>query len=98
MVHRDDNVMSESGRSLANDPALVLAVVAGILESVTARPQPGVVAATPLDMLDGLDSLRLLETVALAEEHFGVQVDTGGLDALQTVGDIVRLITALAVD
>ena len=40
---------------------------------------------------DGVDSLRLLETVASAEEHFSVQVDTGGLDALATVGDIVRL-------
>ena len=39
----------------------------------------------------GCARLRLLETVVLAEEHFGVQVDTGGLDALATVGDIVRL-------
>ena len=69
------------------NPAEVLAVVTRILESVTARPQPGI----------GADSLRLLETVALAEEHFGVQVDTGGLDALTTVGDIVRLIAPDAV-
>lgn len=74
------------------NPAEVLAVVVDILQSVTARPQPGVTLDTPLDALDGVDSLRLLETVALAEEHFGIQVDTGGLDALATVGDIVRLI------
>ena len=88
MAKRDDRAMN---------PAEVLAVVTRILESVTARPQPGIGMQTPLNMLDGADSLRLLETVALAEEHFGVQVDTGGLDALTTVGDIVRLIAPDAV-
>ena len=49
---------------------------------------------TALYDIDGLDSLRLLETVALAEEACGVQVETGGLGALETLGDIVRLIGA----
>ena len=74
------------------DPAAVLAAVAAILARVTARPQPGLTATTPLDTLDGVDSLRLLETIALAEEQFGVAVDTGGLDNVATVGDIIRLI------
>ena len=86
--------MPPSSPACAPDPAQVLAVVAGILATVTARAQPGIGLDTALSRLDGLDSLRLLETVALAEEHFGVQVATGGLDALATVGDIVRLIAA----
>jgi acyl carrier protein len=49
---------------------------------------------TALHALDGLDSLRLLERVALAEEHFGVMVDTGGLGQMETLGDIVRLVAA----
>ncbi len=85
--------MSQPDQPSANDPAHMLAVVVRILETVTARPQPGIGLDSALDTLDGVDSLRLLETVALAEEQFGVQVDTGGLDALETVGDIVRLIS-----
>ena len=85
--------MSQPDQPSANDPAHMLAVVVRILETVTARPQPGIGLDSALDTLDGVDSLRLLETVALAEEKFGVQVDTGGLDALETVGDIVRLIS-----
>ena len=85
--------MSQPDQPSANDPAHMLAVVVRILETVTARPQPGIGLDSALDTLDGVDSLRLLETVALAEDQFGVQVDTGGLDALETVGDIVRLIS-----
>lgn len=74
------------------DAAAILAVVAAILNRLADRPLPALALSTPLDALDGIDSLRLLETVALAEEHFAVQVDLGGLDGLATVGDIVRLI------
>jgi acyl carrier protein len=75
-------------------PEAVLAAVIRILEQVTRRPQPAAAMATALHALDGLDSLRLLETVALAEEHFGVMVDTGGLGQMETLGDIVRLVAA----
>ena len=76
------------------DEAAVLAAVIGILELVTRRKQPAAGMGTALYDIDGLDSLRLLETVALAEEACGVQVETGGLGALETLGDIVRLIGA----
>ena len=81
-------------RDQALDPAAVLAAVVGIVARVTRRAQPGAAMETKLYDLDGLDSLRLLETVALAEEHFGVQVETGGLGQIETVGDIVRLVAA----
>ncbi len=74
------------------DPQAVLGVVVGIVARVTNRPQPEVALETLLYDVDGLDSLRLLETVALAEEALGVVVDTGGLGQLETVGDIVRLL------
>lgn len=74
------------------DRQAVLGVVVGIVARVTNRPQPEVALETPLYDVDGLDSLRLLETVALAEEALGVVVDTGGLGQLETVGDIVRLL------
>jgi acyl carrier protein len=35
-----------------------------------------------------LDSLRVMETVALIEQQFGVEVDTSRLETLVTVGDI----------
>jgi acyl carrier protein len=76
------------------DHEAVLHVVVGIVARVTNRPQPATAMETMLFELDGLDSLRLLETVALAEEHFGVQVDTGGLGQIETVGDIVRLVAS----
>jgi acyl carrier protein len=49
---------------------------------------------TRLDEVTGLDSLRLVEAIALLEEHFQVVVDTDGLADLRTVGDLVRLILA----
>ena len=78
----------------ALEPAAVLEAVVRILEQVSRRQQPGCAMDTELHALDGVDSLRLLETVALAEEHFGVQVDTGGLGQIETVGDIVRLVAS----
>lgn len=76
------------------DHEAVLQVVVAIVARVTKRPQPAAAMDTMLFELDALDSLRLLETVALAEEHFGVQIDTGGLGQIETVGDIVRLVAS----
>ncbi len=73
---------------------VVLAEVVRILEQVSRRQQPGCTMDSALHELDGVDSLRLLETVALAEEQFGVMVETGGLGQIETVGDIVRLVVA----
>ncbi len=78
----------------ALDPDAVLEAVVRIMEQVSRRKQPGCAMGTALHELDGVDSLRLLETVALAEEQFGVVVETGGLGQIETVGDIVRLVAA----
>ena len=81
-------------RDQARAPEAVLAEVVRIVVRVTRRAQPGAGMETKLYDLDGLDSLRLLEAVALAEEAFGVLVETGGLGQLETLGDIVRLVAA----
>ena len=85
--------MTSSSPPLVSEPAQVLAVVLQIIESVTGQPQPGVTAQSAIDTLDSVDSLRLLEIIALSEEHFGVETDTGGFDNIDTVGDIVWLIS-----
>ena len=57
--------------------------------------QPNLVASldTGLDEIADLDSLGVMEAVALLESRFGVEVDTGALNHLATVGDIVDLVT-----
>jgi acyl carrier protein len=51
-------------------------------------------ADTPLEDIPGIDSLRLLETVAHLEERFRVEIDTVALDDLRCVRDIVTMIAA----
>ncbi len=67
----------------------VFETVAALLATVCERHFEGVTPATVLADLPGMDSLRLLETVALAEEHFGVEIDTSRLETIETVDDIV---------
>lgn len=52
--------------------------------------------ACPLADVPALDSLRLLEVVALAEERFGLRIEAAGLDGLATVGDVVALLLRAA--
>jgi acyl carrier protein len=40
-----------------------------------------------------MDSLRLLETLALAEEHYGVEIDTRKIETIATVGDIIAALS-----
>jgi len=80
--------------TLSADSAAVLAAVSEIFARVTNQPALVVDMSRRLDAIERLDSLRLLETIALAEEHFGVAVDTSGFGELETVADIVRLLSA----
>ena len=72
----------------------VLAVLRDIFARVTGLPDVILLPSMELADVPYMDSLRLLETVALAEEHFGVTVDTARLESISTVGDIVRLFVA----
>jgi len=67
--------------------------VVRLLRTVCVRRFEGVSPATVLSDLPGMDSLRLLETIALAEEQFGVEIDTRRIETITTVADIVAALT-----
>jgi acyl carrier protein len=73
--------------------AATVAQIAAIIFEVTGQHIPPVARETPLDEIDGLDSLRVIETVALLEDRYGVAVDPHALDRLRTVDDIAWIIT-----
>jgi hypothetical protein len=80
------------GGRAGGDDAEVLAACLVTLRRVTRQSTALLGSATPLDDIEGLDSLKVIETVALLEDHFAVAVDSLSLDGLTTVGDIVRII------
>jgi len=71
-----------------------LELLGGLLRRLCEQPLPDLAPATPLVEIDGLDSVRLLETVALLEEAMGVEFPTEGLDRLEHVADLLRLMAA----
>ncbi len=62
------------------------------LRRVCPAPLPDLPSDTPIEALPELDSLRLVETIALLETQFGVTVDTDGLTDLADLADIAALI------
>lgn len=70
----------------------VAAATVAILGEVCGRPGFAAALDARLDEIIDLDSLRIIEAVALLEEEFGVEVQTDGLEGLATIGDIVRLL------
>lgn len=79
--------------SQATTPNGVLGSTLAILGEVCLQPNLVASLDTGLDELADLDSLRVMEAVALLDSQFGVEVDTGALNHLATVGDIVDLVT-----
>ena len=70
----------------------VLASTLAVLREVSRQPNLVASPDTHLDEIANLDSLNVIEAVALLEGRFGVEVDTGGLNHLATVGDIAGLV------
>ena len=62
------------------------------LRRVCPAPLPDMPPDTPIEAVPELDSLRLVEAVALLEAQFAVTVDTDGLTELATLADIATLI------
>lgn len=52
---------------------------------------------TVLTDIGEIDSMRLLEAVALTEAAFEVQIDTSGLDEMATAGNVVDAVMAALV-
>ena len=70
----------------------VAATTLAVLREVCQQPTLKVSLDMHLDEIADLDSLRTMEAVALLEDRFGVEVDTGALNELATVEDIVSLV------
>ena len=70
----------------------VAATTLTVLREVCQQPTLMVSLDMHLDEIADLDSLRTMEAVALLEDRFGVEVDTGALNELATVEDIVSLV------
>ena len=69
-------------------------LLAGLLRRLCEQPLPELAPDTALAEIDGLDSVRLLEAVALLEEAMGVEFPTQALDGLEHVADLLRLMAA----
>ncbi len=70
----------------------VFAALAPILRRLCQNRLTGLAPETILEELPGLDSLRLIEAMALLEDRFEVEIDTDALGGLRNVADIVKAI------
>lgn len=71
------------------DGARVFDEAAALIRKLCNRADLELTLSTPLADLPDMDSLRIMETVAMLEARFGVEVDTHDLDHLFVVADIV---------
>jgi acyl carrier protein len=71
------------------DTATAFAAFAKTLRRACDASLPDLAPTTILAEVVNIDSLRLLQAIALAEEELGIEIDTGALDAAWTVRDIV---------
>lgn len=76
----------------APDAAAIHRALIATLRRVCPAPLPDLPPETLIDSVPDLDSLRLIEAVALLESHYAVTVDTDGLTELVTLADIAALI------
>ncbi len=74
--------------------AQVLAAFAGVVRRLAGDPSLPVTREHDLMELGTLDSLRLLEAIALTEAACGVEIDAAGLSGLLTVDDLIRAMLA----
>jgi acyl carrier protein len=68
--------------------------VAATVRKVCQQALPGLAPDTYLDELPGMDSLRVLDVVAMMEEQFGVEIDITALDRMYQVQDILHAVRA----
>ncbi len=73
--------------------AAVLAELQNLLRRICEQDRLDLAPETRLDTIPGLDSLRLLQSVAHLEDHFNVEIDAGALEDLSVVADIVAAVT-----
>ncbi len=64
--------------------------VAAILRKLCKAPLADLAPDTCLDELPDMDSLRVLQVVALLEEQFGVEIDAASVDRMSSLGDVLH--------
>jgi len=74
-------------------PRAILDVLARLLGRLCEQDDPSLSPDMLLEDIPGIDSLRLLQAVALLEEHFQVEIDVVALNDLYRVQDILDAIS-----
>ena len=72
----------------------ILAELPDVLRRVCRQDMPDIAETMLLREVPGMNSLRALETIALLEEQFGVEIDVAALQNIKSLGDIVTAIAS----
>jgi acyl carrier protein len=72
----------------------ILGAFSGVLSRLCEQAQLEVSPDMLLADIPGIDSLRLLQAVALLEEHFRVEIDVVALEELNRVSDLLDAISS----
>jgi acyl carrier protein len=75
-------------------PPTMLADVAAVFRAVLLHPDLDLTLATPLENIDGWDSMSHIAVMVELECRFGLTLEPHEIEAVQTVGDVVRTIGA----
>jgi acyl carrier protein len=78
------------------DSTLVLSALADLLHRICKRERIELSTDTLLADIEGLDSLRLLQTIASLEDLFRVEIEVDALNDLTQVSDILGAIADAA--
>ncbi|TMJ57342.1 MAG: acyl carrier protein [Alphaproteobacteria bacterium] len=74
-------------------PEVIARAVSDMLCRVCERAAVALPQDLPLADIQNIDSLRLLQAIALLEEQFSIEIDVVALERLHRVRDIVELIS-----
>jgi acyl carrier protein len=85
--------MSDRRAGHNRGPEAIARAVSDTLCRVCDRPAVALPADLPLADVPNIDSLRLLQAIALLEETFSVEIDVVTLERLDRVCDIVEIIS-----
>ncbi len=74
--------------------AAAVADVVSVFRLVMGRPELELTLAMPLDEIQGWDSMWHVAVMVELECRFGLTLEPREMEAVQTVGDVVRLLSA----
>ena len=85
--------MSKRRSRHSNGPEAIAKAVSEMLCRVCDQPAVALPGDLPLAEVPNIDSLRLLQAIALLEEQFSIEIEVVALERLQRVRDIVAIIS-----